>query len=45
MLQIAWWLALVCLGANFPKETLAIGHSVVDALVSVYRAASAIILA
>jgi hypothetical protein len=45
MLKLVWWLGLVCLGASFPKETLAIGHSIVDALVAVYRAASNIVLA
>jgi hypothetical protein len=45
MLKLAWWMALVCLGASFPKETLAIGHSIVDAVLAMYRAASGIILA
>jgi hypothetical protein len=45
MLKFAWWLALVCLGASFPKESLAIGHSIVDAVLAMYRVASGMILA
>jgi hypothetical protein len=45
MLKLIWWLALVCFGATFPKESLAIGQSILDALVALYRAASAVILA
>jgi hypothetical protein len=45
MLKLIWWMALVGFGATFPKESLAIGHSIVDALVAMYRAASAVILA
>ena len=45
MLKIVWCFALVFLGASFPKETMAIGHSVVDAVVAVGRAAFTAILA
>lgn len=45
MIRLAWWLCLACLGASFPKETLAIGSAFVSAFVAFFKAASAVVMA
>ena len=40
MIRLAWWLGLACLGATFPKETLAIGSAFISAFVAFFKAVS-----
>lgn len=44
MIKLAWWLALACLGASFPKETLAIGQAFVNAFVAFFHAVKTIVV-